>query len=158
MKRKNNRYIADNLREIVEFLLHGQFCELFLTPTENSLLQFFRYCFVGGIASVVDWSAVYLVEKMGAHYLFAAVIGFFCGLLCNYGLSKAMVFRMETSKFDSRREFLAYGFIGVIGLLLTLIIMYILTEWFHIYFMISKIAATVLVLFWNFMARKYWLY
>lgn len=158
MKQGSNQYIAGSIREIMVLLLRGRFRELFFTPTENSLLQFFRYCFVGGIASVVDWSVVYLMEKVGAHYLFAAVIGFFCGLLCNYGLSKTMVFRMETSKFDPRREFIAYGFIGVIGLLLTLIIMYILTEWFHIYFMISKIAATVLVLFWNFMARKYWLY
>jgi len=55
---------------------------------------------------------------------------------------------------DSRQEFLAYAAIGVAGLGITLILMYVMTEWLRLHFMLSKVIATVLVLMWNFLARK----
>lgn len=158
MKQKNKGTFFEDVRMILGLLLRGRFSELLLAPTDNGLLQFGRYCLVGGVATVVDWGCLYIAERLGLHYLMAAVIGFLGGLVCNYTLSKFMVFNAETAKLDPRREFLAYGAIGVVGLLLTLVFMYIMTEWLHIYFMISKVVATVLVLFWNFLARKYMLY
>ena len=134
------------------------FSSLMLTETDNVLLQFFRYCFVGGIATVVDWFCLYMTEKIGLHYLLAAVIGFLAGLICNYILSKLIVFKGKKAKVGYKKEFLAYGLIGVMGLILTLLLMYIMTEWLEFYFMISKVIVTILVLFWNFFMRKYMLY
>ena len=65
---------------------------IFLTPTKNGFLQFFRYIFVGGIATIVDWSVLYCTERLGFHYLLAAVFGFVSGLVCNYVMSKKLVF------------------------------------------------------------------
>lgn len=143
---------------IFGLLVRFRLSELLLFPTDNALLQFGRYCLVGGLATIVDWGCLYVAEGLGLHYLLAAVIGFIGGLTCNYALSKSMVFNAETAKLDPKREFLVYGAIGIVGLLLTLILMYIMTEGFRFHFMISKMIATVLVLFWNFMARKYMLY
>ena len=139
---------------LVRFDIHG----LLRAPTQNGLLQFFRYCFVGGIATIVDWSVLYFAEKVIGYYLIAAVVGFLCGLTCNYFMSKFLVFNGSTAKVSPKKEFLAYAAIGVAGLLLTLVLMYVLTEWLGWYFMLSKVVATVLVLLWNFLARKYLLY
>ena len=143
----------DSIREILSMLCRLDIRGLVLAPTENSLLQFFRYCLVGGIATVVDWGVLYLTEKL-VHYLLAAVAGFVCGLVCNYSLSKWMVFNGSNAKVDARQEFLAYTAIGVAGLGITLVLMYVMTEWLRLYFMVSKVIATVLVLIWNFLARK----
>ena len=69
-------------------------------------------------------------------------------------MSKKLVFVGNSAKVDARREFIAYAAVGVAGLGLTLVLMYILTEWLKVYFLVSKIVATVLVLIWNFLGRK----
>jgi len=154
MKQKSEHSLTDSIREILSLLCKFNFHGLLLAPTENGLLQFCRYCFVGGIATIVDWGVLYLTERLGVHYLLAAVAGFFCGLACNYSMSKFMVFNGSDAKVDPKREFLAYAAIGAAGLLITLVLMYVMTEWLRLYFMVSKVIATVLVLVWNFLARK----
>lgn len=146
------------MSELISLMIKLDWKGLFLKPTDNGLLQFFRYAFVGGIASVVDWGVLWGVEKIGVYYLLAAVVSFFAGLLTNFLLSKKLVFHGETARVNSFVEFLAYGAIGAVGLLLTLLIMFVLTEWAKFYFMVSKIIATVLVLMWNFFARKVLIY
>ncbi len=76
----------------------------------------------------------------------------------NFMLSKALVFRGSDSGNSNEVEFLVYAVIGVIGLGLTEIIMYLFTEKLSVYFMISKVIAAVVVLIWNFAARKITLY
>lgn len=152
----NNKSVALNgVREIFSLVFSFNLKGLFLTPTENGALQFFRYCFVGGIATIADWSVLYVAEHMGLYYLVAAAAGFICGLACNYVLSTRMVFNGSSAKIASAgKEFLAYAGIGVVGLVMTLALMFVLTDWAGLHFMVSKIISTVLVLIWNFLARK----
>lgn len=154
MKQKSDTTLGANIREILNLLCKLRFKALLLEPTGNGLLQFCRYCFVGGVATVVDWGVLYILEAVGLHYMLAAVGGFILGLTCNYFLSRYMVFNGSTSKLDMRAEFLLYAVIGLAGLGITLILMYVLTEWLKLYFMLSKVIATILVLLWNFFARK----
>lgn len=158
MNQRNKPSITESIQEILRLFFQGKVKELMLCETENTLLQFFRYCFVGGIATIVDWGTLYCIEKIGVHYMIAAVIAFVFGLVCNYCLSKFMVFNGSETKLSAKKEFLAYGIIGVIGLVITLVLMYVMTEWLKMYFMVSKVIATVLVLVWNFGARKYFVY
>jgi len=51
-------------------------------------------------------------------------------------------------------EFNLFILISTIGLVFTEIILYLLTDMCGIYYMISKIIASILVLFWNFSARR----
>lgn len=154
MKQNNKSSARSGFREILALACNLDFRGLFIVPTENGLLQFFRYCFVGGVATIVDWGVLYVTEMLGLHYLLSAVLGFFGGLTCNYFLSKCMVFNGSNSPMTAVQEFLAYAAIGAVGLLITLLLMFVMTEWFQIHFMLSKVVATVLVLIWNFIARK----
>ena len=113
---------TSNWQEFWQILRHGQFGKLFAGATENTLIQFFRYCFVGGAATVVDWgiSALLFFAVFDQHYaILANGCSFVAGLLANYFLSTFWVFR--SSKVQSRLvEFLAFAAIGVVGLLLTI--------------------------------------
>ena len=146
------------MSELISLIFKFDLEGLFLRPSTNSLIQFFRYAFVGAIASFVDWGVLWSVEWLGLHYLLAAIVSFFAGLATNFFLSKKLVFNAQKARVSSFLEFVSYGAIGAIGLLLTLGIMYALTEWAMFHFMISKIIATALVLIWNFLARKILLY
>ena len=111
-----------NFQEIVEIFRKGQLGRLFAGATENTLIQFFRYCFVGGAATIVDWGLSSLLFYFAFHQSYAVIangLSFVAGLLANYFLSTFWVFR--SSKIKSRlAEFMAFAAIGVVGLLLTI--------------------------------------
>lgn len=142
------------MTEILEKIRSGDFRALFLEPTRNGLLQFLRYAFVGGIATLVDWATLYTLTELGIYYILSAVFGFFTGLTANFALSKLLVFRANEARVGNSLEFLAYALIGAAGLLLTLGIMYVFTEVLHLWYMASKAVATLIVLAWNYGARR----
>lgn len=106
---------------------------------------------------MADAFTLWLCEKW-MNYMIAAAIAFVVGLAVNYALSIWFVFS-ESSKVKNKvKEFVVYGIIGLIGLLITEGIMYLFTDVFGLYFLISKIIAAAIVLVWNFAARKVVLY
>lgn len=128
--------------------------KLFLEQTENSKIQFLRYIFVGGFAAVVNIGALYILKDIfNLYYLIANAIGFILGLITNYILSKSLVFTKEKMN-NSIIEFTIYAIIGIIGLILDSLFMWVFTSKIGIYYMISKIVSTGLVFIWNFGARK----
>jgi putative flippase GtrA len=126
--------------------------------TQNSFLkiarQFRRYLLVGGLAFVVDYLTLYLLAAhAGLHYQLAAAIAFLCGLLVNYALCVSWIFdhRSYTSK---RREFIVFSMIGLAGLLLNGLLIFLMTELIGLYYMYSKLVAAGLILIFNFALRR----
>ena len=138
--------------------MRNLFNKLFKEETENTLIQLFRYGFVGGAAFLVDYGVlVLLTEVFGMHYLLSATISFILGLVTNYLLSVVWVFNNRTVG-NRWAEFVVFAVIGVIGLGFNALIMYVCTDKMGIHYMISKIISTVIVFFWNFFARKFVLF
>ena len=147
------------MKEFFEYLKSFNLKAIFITPSTNGFIQFFRYVFVGGIATVVDWAILFAATEWGGiHYIFSAVLSFFGGLAANFLLSKLLVFSASEAKIGPFMEFVGYALIGAVGLGLTVLIMYVFTEMLGLYYMLSKVIATILVLFWNYLARKKILY
>lgn len=145
------------MKEFFKAILDFNLNRLFREKTTNIFIQFFRYIFVGGFAFLADAFTLWLCEKW-MNYMIAAAIAFVVGLAVNYALSIWFVFS-ESSKVKNKvKEFVVYGIIGLIGLLITEGIMYLFTDVFGLYFLISKIIAAEIVLVWNFVARKVVLY
>lgn len=137
--------------------LHRLWDKLFVAKTENSLVQFIRYGFVSGAALVVDFGGMVLLkEAFHVNYLVAATISFTLGLIVNYLLSLIWVF--EKSKYSRGKEFSIFAAIGVCGLVINDIVIWLLTSKFGIFYVLSKLVATVLTFLWNFSARKFLLF
>ena len=120
--------------------------------------QLWRYGIVGGIAFVLDYGCLFvLTEYCGIHYLYSAAIAFLVGLATNYILSKIWVFKDNRigNKFI---EFLLFAVIGVVGLGLNELLIYIFAHCLSFHYMVGKIVSTIVVFFWNFLARKYLLF
>lgn len=117
--------------------------------------QLMKYGVVGGIAFIVDYGSLYLLtEYAGVHYMLSAAIAFILGLICNYILSTAWVFG-ESKISNKMAEFIGFAVIGVLGLLLNELIIYVSTDLIGLHYMVGKIISTAIVFFWNFFARRY---
>lgn len=147
------------MKEFFELLKKFDIKGILITPTKNGFLQFVRYVFVGGIATVVDWGALFLLTEIAhIYHLVSAIIAFVAGLITNFLLSKLLVFNANEVKVNPTLEFISYGVIGIVGLGITELIMFLLTDCLSVHYMISKMIATVIVLAWNYLARKKILY
>ena len=137
---------------------------MFAGETDNTFIQFFRYLFVGGFATVVDWgvSALLFYLVFGESLaLLCNGVSFVLGLVVNYLLSTFWIFK--TSKINNRfLEFISFTAIGVVGLLITLGVTWIfeglLANVTNLYQIIAKVVSTAVSFFWNFFARKYLLF
>ena len=132
--------------------------KLFVEKTDNIFLQFFRFIFVGGTAFLIDFFIYFaLVEFLNVNYLISAAIAFFISVLANYYLSTSWVFNQ--SQIENRAiEFNIFLAISFVGLIFTEILLYVFTDMFSINYLWSKIFASILVLFWNFSARRVMFY
>ncbi len=127
---------------------------LFIDSTDKTSIQLFRYIFVGGVAFVIDFFVLFsLTEYVGLHYLLSAAVAFLFGLMVNYGLSRAWVFSQRVIT-NGYMEFGVFAGIGVIGLGFNELLIWLFTEYSGFHYLASKALTAVLVLVWNFSARK----
>ncbi|MBR5364297.1 MAG: GtrA family protein [Oscillospiraceae bacterium] len=156
----------DALKEVLDICKTGKFKKLFVGDTENTLIQFFRYCFVGGLAFLVDFAVSYLLFRFafGERKQFGWVansLSFVAGLAVNYIISTFWIFK--NSKVENKLvEFLSFAAIGVVGLLITIGITKLFELWLgdrtSLFQIIAKLVATAVSFLWNFFARKILLY
>ena len=132
--------------------------KLFKEPTDNVIIQLFRYVFVGGTAFVVDFFFLYFFSDIcGIYYLISAIFSFIISVLVNYIMSIKWVFN-QTNIENRLFEFNMFLLISTIGLVFTEILLYLFTDILGIYYLISKIISAIIVLFWNFLARRVMFY
>jgi len=127
---------------------------LFRLPTKNLFVQIFRYCFAGGIAFIVDFGLCYLFTgKFGLHYTISAVIGAIGGTTVSYTTNVLWVFHRRN--VSSRiKEITIFISISAIGLAFTPLLMWIFTDKMGFYYLVSKVFVTIIIVIWNFIAKK----
>jgi len=132
--------------------------KLFFIKTNNAYIQFFRSTFVGAIATVADMGLLYILTDFAhIHYLISTGIAFILGTIVNYVLSIFWVFKEKKLK-SKAAEFIIFSIIGVIGLLLNELFMWLFTDIAGLHYLLSKIIATIIVFLFNFLTRKKFLF
>lgn len=140
--------------------------------------EIFRYLLVGGIATVFDYTAWFVfftwvcppsLIGQTVSMIIAVAVGFIVGLLVNWVLSQAFVFRHVKDKREARskKSFIIFSVVGVIGLAITQIGMFLaqFLPTFSIFgyveflghewkWWLMKVAMTGIVLVWNYLGRK----
>lgn len=131
---------------------------LTLTRSRKTSVQLIRSLVVSVIALVVDFGGLIIFKEIfGINYLVAATLSFLLGVTVNYFLSVWWVFA-DRKLASKKMEFTIFVIICAIGLGLNLMIISGMVELMHIDYRIAKIVSTIVVFFWNFIARKKILY
>lgn len=132
------------------------YATFFKPDTDNLLIQLLRYAIVGAISFVADFGTLYLfTEILEINYLISASLGFVVGVLINYVLSIRWVFKASEESGSRSAEFIGWIIIGVLGLGLNALVMWIFTDMLSFYYLGSKLFSTGIVFSWNFFARRY---
>lgn len=127
-------------------------------PTKRLLRQFAQYVLVGGLAFVVDFAALFLLtERVGLHYLVSTSIGFLLGLATNYLLCIVWIFDYRVLK-NRAHELVIFSLIGLAGLLLNNVAMFLFTEVLGLHYLISRAQAALLILLFNFSLKRFLLF
>lgn len=120
--------------------------------SKNIVKQILKFGVVGGGAFLIDYSLLFiLTDIFHIYYLTSSVISFIVSFIFNYILSITWVF--EAKKQDVK-QVVIFLILSLIGLGLNQIIMYLSVDIFKIYYMVSKLFATVIVMVYNFITRK----
>ena len=146
------------MKDLLGLLLRFQWKDLFYTETNNGWIQLFRYGFIGGTAFVVDFSVYCILEHDGMYYPLAAAASFVAGFAFNFFLSRRLIFYANVDEHPKKKELLSVLTISIIGLILTEFFLVIGTDLLKMNNQIAKIVASILVLFWNYAARKVFVY
>lgn len=130
-------------------------------PRKSLMGQFLRYMVTGGVAFVADFGLFALcLYGFGWHYLLANLVGLVAGLVLNYAMSILWVFTAckRILKTQKGIEFVLFALVGIAGVGINQVLMYLMVDGLGLNEIASKMIAAVLVLMWNFGARKLMLF
>lgn len=115
--------------------------------------QIIKFGMVGFLCFFIDYGImVFLTEMCNVNYLISSGISFTVSVIVNYILSLTFVF--DTKGGDKIKEFVVFIILSVIGLGINQVLMWFLVDIIGIFYMISKIGATAVVMIYNFITRK----
>lgn len=125
-----------------------------MNDKKNLIRQIMKFGFVGGSAFVIDAGILFVLTNFcGIHYLVSGMISFTVSVIYNYILSIKWVFDAKKDG-NKTQELIVFIGLSVIGLGINQLFMWILVDMAGIYYMLSKIIATFIVMVYNFVTRK----
>lgn len=146
------------MKEFWNRLRKGDFRGLLIEACDDPFIQLFRYCIVGGCAFLIDFGVYCLLKYLGMYYLVAAIFSFLISFAFNFLVSRVMIFKNAAQHTVVHKELFGVVAISVIGLGLTELLLFICTSLCGMDYRLSKIVASILVLLWNYAARKIFVY
>ncbi len=142
---------------------------------KQTLLEFIRYCVVGGTAFLVEtaahwllWRFVFSDTQSSVNIFTVTTIGFLVGLAVNYILSILWVFTTDKQQKQGKtlKAFLIFVIIGIVGYGIKVLLMYLgalllgipyqdfSAEAVPIQYYLTHIVSAGIVLIWNYIGRK----
>lgn len=151
--KKKDKIKKDFSREIVVFWLNFFHIKV-SNEIEHLLVQIFKFGIVGVVSTLIDFVFLYLFKDvLHVHLVLANTLSFVISVVYNYWASLTFVFDVNKEK-SKRRNFIIFVVCSFIGLLLNDLLVYVITDKLGIYYMISKVIATLFVMVFNFITRK----
>lgn len=117
---------------------------------------FIKFLGVGGISTAFQYVLLYLfVEHARISSVNAAVIAYLLSSVFNYIANYYVTFESPNSH---RTAAIKFAFCVSIGLMLTGLLMFLISEKLKVHYFIAQILTTIFVILWNFISQKIWVF
>jgi len=130
-------------------LIHLVFSKAFIN-------QGIRFAVVGGIGTLVNLSLLYILTDIyGILYLISETFAFIVSVIHNYLWNKSFTFE-EDIKEKVIGKAMKFTIICIIALVVNLTVLFILVEFFGIFYLLAEIGAICVAFFVNFFGNRFW--
>ncbi len=120
--------------------------------------QLYLYVCVGGSAAIVDFIGLLTLNAMlTTHYLVNNMLSFMLATFVNYVLCRAFVFQ-DTHHFKANTQLSLTYLVSAVGLGIQSALLWVGIEWLNLALVVAKLNAMGVAFFWNFLARKHWVF
>lgn len=123
---------------------------------KSNIKEFLLYLVVGGVATIVEWILFFVLNKCSIHYEIATTAAYILSTLVNWFVGRLLVFKENRKSIF--KEILEIYIASIVGLLMNLVIMWLAVDVLTFNEMFSKVSATAIVFFYNFLVRKLLIY
>ena len=126
--------------------------------TDNERIKVLIYLCIGGMAALIEWGGFYFLNHwLLVNYLLATALAFAFSTLCHYLLGNIFVFNSGT-RYERKKELSLVFLVSTIGLLFNLLLMGLFVGFLTWNAMVAKVAASAIVVVWNYLSRKKWIF
>ena len=134
--------------------------------TDSEFIKLVLYLFVGGTAALVEWVLFYIFLNYVLNSLdlgrtaltmTATSLAFCLSTLYHYFLGNVLVFD-SGSRYDRSKELSLVFLVSIMGLGFNLLLMYIFVTLLGWQPMLSKVLTSCIVVVWNYLSRKKWIF
>ena len=124
--------------------------------SKHNLIQFIQYGIVGALGTLLNLFILFiLTDILSIYYLMSEAIAFIIASIHNYILDKISTFKEEIKK-QPIVKYSKFLFVNIIGLIINLFILYILVDYFHIWYIFAEVFAIGCSFIFNYLGNKFW--
>lgn len=119
-----------------------------------------KYSMVGLSGTAIDILMLYvLVHFMSINVILAASVSFIFAATNNFIFNNSWTFKKLENEYRYQSnyfKYLKFIFVSVVGLIFTIIFMFIFNKILFVWYIFSKILTSLVVLLWNYYVNKNW--
>lgn len=116
--------------------------------------EFWLYSIGGAISFVVDFGMLLvLTEYIGFYYLVSATLSVIMAIVVNYAWQRHVTFKSKEKNLA--KQFSKFVVISIIAIGINILLMYIIVDIIHLWYVVAKIIVTIVLWVWNFFGNKY---
>ncbi len=120
--------------------------------------RFLRFCAVGSVGAVVNLVVLYSLTESGVFYLLSGFIGIEAAVLLNFMLNRSWTFKDRGTR--GLRSVLTALYrdhaVRFVGIVLDLVILWILTSYVGVYYLLSQVIGIGVAMLWNYGGNQWW--
>jgi dolichol-phosphate mannosyltransferase len=124
----------------------------------GELHRFLQFAVVGAVGAILNLAVLYALTELGVFYLLSGLIGIEAGLLSNFFLNRSWTFKDRQSRglgyvLTALYRDHAVRFVGIV---LNLVILWLLTSFFGLYYLTSQLIGIGVAMLWNYGGNQWW--
>jgi len=128
----------------------------YLFSNRKLIDEFVKFALVGLSGAIINIAILYwLTEYFGVYYIFSAICAFIIAVTTNFLFNKIWTFKENLTEGFSKK-YAQFFSVSLAALAVNILFLYIFTELFGIYYIISQVIAICIALIINFLGNKIW--